>query len=146
MQQTIKVKNLNQLSNLAKKLQKLLIPQTIVLLNGNLGTGKTSLIKKLMSLYGLEEKEVKSPTFSLINIYQTELLKFYHLDLYRLDQHDRFLLEEIKEILAESNSIVLIEWPENMELKELYAFAKRLIEIKINFAEHNFRNFLLCVK
>lgn len=139
------IRNLSELSKFARHIQAQLMPQTMILLTGALGTGKTTLVKKLLKLYGLEEKQVKSPTFSLINVYKTSKYKFYHLDLYRLDSHDQFLLEEIKEILAESNSIVLIEWPENMQLSELFGQAARLIDIKISFSEDDFRKFSHCV-
>lgn len=146
MRKDLKVKNLAELSQLAGEIQKKIVPRTLVLLDGPLGTGKTAFVKKLMKLYGLKENFVKSPTFSLINVYPTTDLIFYHLDLYRLDEPDLFLIEEIKEMLAEPNSVILIEWPQTIPLEEMAGLVRQLIEIKISFDTENFRNFSVYVK
>lgn len=140
------VEDLTQLTKLAKSLKSKLITPSLILLEGSLGTGKTALVKKLLAEYGLSENKVKSPTFSLINLYRQENLTIAHLDLYRLDQHDRFLLEEIKEILQSVNPIVLIEWPEKMNLETLHPLARQIISIKIEFIENNFRKFHIYAK
>lgn len=81
----------------------------IILITGEVGTGKTTLIKKYCKLIGVEEI-VNSPTYTLINEYQNKRGKIVHMDLYRVKD-----INEINELgLFEylENNIVIIEWPE----------------------------------
>ena len=131
----------SQLKTICSWLAKKLKPQTIVLLEGPLGGGKTALVKYLAQHFNFAMRKVKSPTFSILNTYRVDNFVFHHLDLYRLDKHDYFLLEEMKELLSEKNAILLIEWPEKMQLSELYIIASRIISIKIDHNNENFRKF-----
>lgn len=81
----------------------------VILLNGELGTGKTCLSQGLIDR--LAGRNANSPSYSLINQYQGSKLDIYHIDLYRVD--NEYELEEIGiyEILLEEN-LILIEWPE----------------------------------
>ena len=85
----------------------------IVLLKGNLGTGKTSFSKALLKELGYLE-EVSSPTFNIVNTYNFEDKTFYHFDLYRIKR-----VEELEEIgfmdYLDSKNVCLIEWPEIVE-------------------------------
>ena len=81
----------------------------IILITGEVGTGKTTLIKEYCKLIGVEEI-VNSPTYTLINEYQNKRGKILHMDLYRVKD-----INEINELgLFEylENNIVIIEWPE----------------------------------
>lgn len=81
----------------------------IILITGEVGTGKTTLIKEYCKLIGVEET-VNSPTYTLINEYQNKKGKIVHMDLYRVKD-----INEINELgLFEylENNIVIIEWPE----------------------------------
>ena len=81
----------------------------IILITGEVGTGKTTLIKEYCKLIGVEEI-VNSPTYTLINEYQNKKGKIVHMDLYRVKD-----INEINELgLFEylENNIVIIEWPE----------------------------------
>ena len=81
----------------------------IILITGEVGTGKTTLIKEYCKLIGVEEI-VNSPTYTLINEYQNKRGKIVHMDLYRVKD-----INEINELgLFEylKNNIVIIEWPE----------------------------------
>lgn len=83
----------------------------IVLLNGQLGAGKTTLVKAILDLLG-DAHQVSSPTFSLINEYldnQKEIV--YHMDLYRLETIEEALNIGIEEYL-DSKRFCFIEWPE----------------------------------
>lgn len=145
-EQTTIVRNLTELAQLAEKIGEALNLPTLILLKGELGTGKTAFTKKLLSQFGIAENKVKSPTFSLINLYQAEKYSFAHLDLYRLDRHDPFILEEIKELSADKAKVILIEWPEKMDLSDLTNLFKQIISIEIKFDQNNFRKFDIYVK
>jgi tRNA threonylcarbamoyladenosine biosynthesis protein TsaE len=85
----------------------------IVLLKGNLGTGKTSFSKALLKELGYMD-EVGSPTFNIVNTYIFEGKTVYHFDLFRIKR-----IEELEEIgfmdYLDSKHVCLIEWPEIIE-------------------------------
>ena len=84
----------------------------ILFLEGNLGAGKTTFTKGIMLGLGYDGL-VKSPTYNLVEIHETQELKVYHFDLYRIK--DPYELEEIgiREYLEDTNSVCIFEWPEN---------------------------------
>jgi tRNA threonylcarbamoyladenosine biosynthesis protein TsaE len=82
----------------------------IFVLSGNLGAGKTTLIKELCQQAGYSGN-VSSPTFSIINEYGTDKKTIYHMDLYRLEDIDEALEIGIEEYLY-SGSYCFIEWAE----------------------------------
>jgi len=83
----------------------------ILLFDGDMGSGKTTLIKALVKQ--LESKdEANSPTFSIVNEYQTPDKKIYHFDLYRLNDFEEALDFGIEEYLNDDQAYVFIEWPD----------------------------------
>jgi tRNA threonylcarbamoyladenosine biosynthesis protein TsaE len=82
----------------------------VVVIRGELGAGKTTLVQSICLGYGVTE-EVTSPTFALVHEYQAPRSPVYHLDLYRLDRPDQLDAIAWDEIVS-SRSIVLVEWPE----------------------------------
>jgi tRNA threonylcarbamoyl adenosine modification protein YjeE len=92
--------------------QELLLKAGFVLwLNGEMGAGKTSLVRALLRSFGLsEDTPVVSPTYTIMNEYQIDLDWYAHLDLYRAD-HD-FSLEQLGVLDARNYRGVFIEWPE----------------------------------
>ena len=94
--------------NLASKLRE----KTVVILTGDLGSGKTKLIEGFLSFFGLEE-EISSPTFTIVNEYSKNDLNIYHFDLYRLENLDEFYAIGGTEYF--NNGICLIEWGERIE-------------------------------
>ena len=85
----------------------------IVAFYGKMGAGKTSLIKELCSELGTKDI-VNSPTFSIVNIYDTESEKIYHFDCYRLNSITEALDLGIEDYFY-SNHYCFIDWPENIE-------------------------------
>lgn len=100
---------------LGRRVAKELPQQTVVLLIGNLGAGKTTLAKGIISGLGslAEPSEVSSPTFTLIHEYGPNAAgtRAYHIDLYRLDEPSELLTLGLDEIF-EQKAVVLIEWGE----------------------------------
>jgi tRNA threonylcarbamoyladenosine biosynthesis protein TsaE len=98
-----------------RKLGAQLKPPVLILLTGELGAGKTTLTKGIVS--GLEagrEEDVTSPTFTLVHSYRGKV-QVHHVDLYRVgDSHDLETLG-LEDLLAEP-AVVIVEWPEKLTL------------------------------
>ena len=95
---------------LGRKIARDLPKRAVVLLIGNLGAGKTTLAKGILSGLGAAEpEEVTSPTFTLIHEYGGN--RVYHIDLYRLDTAQQVATLGLEEIL-DREAIVLVEWGE----------------------------------
>jgi tRNA threonylcarbamoyladenosine biosynthesis protein TsaE len=107
----------NDLAAIVKQLLTLAAGKKIFLFNGEIGAGKTTLIKQLCSYLGSID-EISSPTYSIVNEYEYNgplgngLI--YHLDLYRLNDVEEALHIGIEEYL-DSGHYCLIEWPELIE-------------------------------
>jgi len=87
-------------------------PPLLLILRGDLGAGKTTLVKGIAECLGAADaEEVTSPTFTLVHEYAGEKIKLYHLDLYRLEEERQLAALGIEEMIV-SDSIVLIEWGE----------------------------------
>jgi tRNA threonylcarbamoyladenosine biosynthesis protein TsaE len=83
-----------------------------ILFSGEMGTGKTTLIKELVSLLGSQDK-VSSPTFSLVNEYEGDKTSIYHFDFYRIE--DEIEAYDIGfEDYLDDDHMVFIEWPEKI--------------------------------
>jgi tRNA threonylcarbamoyladenosine biosynthesis protein TsaE len=96
---------------LGRRIARDLPPRAVVLLIGNLGAGKTTLAKGIVSGLGAAQPEdVTSPTFTLIHEYGTDHV-VYHVDLYRLDTPAQVATLGLEEIF-DRDAVVLIEWGE----------------------------------
>ena len=110
------VENLKETLILGEKLAQKLNPKSIVLLQGPIGAGKTSLVQGIAKGLSISE-DITSPTFALSHHYDSGKIPLIHLDLYRLENSslakEVFLSEEEEAI--QSQSILVIEWPELIE-------------------------------
>ena len=96
--------------NFAKKIASKLEKKDIIVLTGELGCGKTKFTEGFLSYYGLE-KEISSPTFTIVNEYNTSNnLNIYHFDVYRLADSEEFYAIGGEEYFE--NGICIIEWGE----------------------------------
>lgn len=111
IQQVYLTQSADETVELGRRLAKEIQPPRLVLLIGDLGAGKTTLTKGIISGLGAGSmEEVLSPTFSLIHEYEGPP-KVYHIDLYRLDRVPELETLGLDD-LWEQNAIVLIEWGE----------------------------------
>jgi tRNA threonylcarbamoyladenosine biosynthesis protein TsaE len=102
-----------------RKLVHLLVPPQLLILRGDLGTGKTTLVKGIAeALDAAEADEVTSPTFTLIHEYDGALdgrpVKLYHLDVYRLEGERQLETLGLDELLT-PDALVLVEWGEKFK-------------------------------
>jgi len=108
------------------------LKHNILLLKGNLGAGKTTFTQFLLKNMGSKD-EVNSPTYSIVNEYNTEKGKVYHFDLYRLKNIEEVYDIGIEEYL-DNSFLCIIEWPEVYE-EELYGFNYHTMSI-VNTGEN----------
>jgi tRNA threonylcarbamoyladenosine biosynthesis protein TsaE len=95
-----------------RTLTELLAPPKLVLLRGDLGAGKTTLVKGIaVGFEAAEEEDVTSPTFTLVHEYRGPRANLYHIDLYRVDTQRELETLGLDDLRSE-DSILLIEWGE----------------------------------
>lgn len=134
------LKNLNETIEFAKNFALHVSGGDILALKGDLGSGKTSFTKGLALGLGIQD-EIKSPTFTLMNIYKaTGSLKMVHIDTYRLENEKQLLEIGVEDYLGSKNTVVVIEWPEKISnlLKN-----KKVTEINFRHLPDNTREIFL---
>src|SRR2546425_5469804 len=100
--------------NLGMQIGERLAGGEILLLSGPLGAGKTVLVKGIAHALDVDEDEVTSPSFTLVNPHRGRLV-LYHIDLYRLDEGDSSAhAVDLDEILTDERAVVIIEWAERL--------------------------------
>lgn len=96
----------------AKDFASKLDNHSIIVLSGDLGSGKTKFTEGVLTYFGLED-EISSPTFTIVNEYNKDNIKIFHFDLYRLSDVDEFYAMGGEEYLQ--NGICIFEWGEMIE-------------------------------
>lgn len=98
---------------IASTIAEILSAPRVVVLRGELGAGKTTLVKGwVAALKAGSEDDVTSPTFTLVHEYTGPKVKVYHLDLYRLERERELATLGLDEMFAEPDAVVLVEWGE----------------------------------
>lgn len=133
----IKVDSIEETKNLAKKFALSLCAGDVVLLNGDLGAGKTTFTQFVFSSLGVKEV-VNSPTFSILKSYHGEKFTLHHFDTYRITVEEA-IEAGFDEILSEKDSVIFIEWSEMIAS----LLPKNHITIDIKILSENTREFII---
>ena len=113
---------------LGRQLAPLLRDSRIVLLHGDLGSGKTTVVKGIAEAFAAAEQEdVTSPTFTLVHEYRGAERNIFHLDLYRIETLRELETLGLDDLIREEGNLLLIEWGEKFER----LVAERDVEIAI---------------
>ena len=124
------IKKLDELNEVASKLNSLILKHKIFIFDGDMGSGKTTLIKKIVKELGIED--ACSPTFSIINTYLgTNNQEIFHIDCFRIEHENEAENIGLVEIINEEN-ICFIEWPEKIHNLLPNNCVKVKIEVKDN--------------
>ena len=128
MQYKFMANNEQETKLFAKKLASKLQLGDVIVLSGELGSGKTKFTEGILSFFNLDN-EISSPTFTIVNEYDTAAFPIYHFDVYRLEDFDEFLAIGGDEYFEKG--VCIIEWGEIIEqvLPKEY--------IKITFSKNN---------
>lgn len=120
---------------LGRSLAELLAPPKLVLLRGDLGAGKTTLVKGIAEAFqAASQEDVTSPTFTLVHEYHGPAVNVYHVDLYRVDTPRQLETLGLDDLLG-ANSVLLIEWGDKFARFE----RERDVEIALDRAGDNDR-------
>jgi len=134
------IHNINELDEVANFIIKISKNSKIFYLTGDLGSGKTTLVQKICKILGSKDTIV-SPSFALVNIYDSKVGDIYHIDLYRLNDIEEIINLGIEDYLYNSN-YCFVEWPQLLKniSPELY------YEININIIDNNSRKIEILLK
>jgi tRNA threonylcarbamoyladenosine biosynthesis protein TsaE len=122
--------SLKDLEKFGKFFSRSLTKGDVVLLEGDLGAGKTTLVRIIAESLGATPQAVSSPTFSYVHSYDTKP-KITHFDLYRLRSKEQFYQLDLDEYLSE-DTISFIEWPQIIENELSQNYIKILFDIYPN--------------
>ncbi len=124
---------------LGRELAKILAPPRLVLLRGDLGAGKTTLVKGIAEgFHAASQQDVTSPTFTLVHEYRGPNVNVYHIDLYRVDTPRQLETLGLDDLIA-NDSVLLIEWGEKFPR----FVHERDVEISIERTGDTDRRFLI---
>jgi tRNA threonylcarbamoyladenosine biosynthesis protein TsaE len=113
-----------------ERVAEMLLPAPkLIVLRGDLGAGKTTLVKGIAAALGAAEAEdVTSPTFTLVHEYVGKKVRLFHLDLYRLETERELLTLGLEEMAEQPDALVLVEWGEKFPSVVARADGEILIE------------------
>lgn len=120
--------------NFASVFASTLKPNNIVLLNGNLGVGKTFFCREIIKYFCGENTAIISPTFNLLQTYKASHFTIYHYDLYRLKSPEEIYELGLEEALG--SNLTLIEWSEVIK----HLLPTPLIEVTLKLLDDNKRS------
>ena len=130
IQKRLKTRSVAGTLALGQTVMELALPAPrLVVLRGDLGAGKTTLVKGIAQSIGADPDVVTSPTFTLVHEYRGTSLKLYHLDLYRLERDEELRQLGLEEMEQEPDALMLVEWGE--KFPSLMSRARGVISIQL---------------
>ncbi|MCG3399871.1 tRNA (adenosine(37)-N6)-threonylcarbamoyltransferase complex ATPase subunit type 1 TsaE [Staphylococcus massiliensis] len=135
----MRIKNLDELEQFAHVLASRLKGQDLILLNGDLGAGKTTLTQLIGKALGVK-RVINSPTFNIIKSYQGDKLQLHHMDCYRLEESEEDL--GFDEYFLDEEAVTIIEWSQFIETFLPNAF----LEINIKVIDETTRDITIHAK
>ena len=124
-----------QTIELAQQLAEKVRDGGIILLYGDLGSGKTHFTKGLAEAFKIEKFSIKSPTYTYVRQYPLDDQNLYHIDLYRLEGEDPLLAEEIMEFAENPKNIIIIEWADRLH----FPLPGSVISVKFEYLDSHSR-------
>ncbi len=119
-------------STLAQEIRA--VERAILILDGEMGAGKTQFCRYLMESLGVVETEVASPSFSIHNTYESAIGPIEHIDLYRLTSEDDLESTGFWDLFLEKPRLIVIEWGDRLrEMGMLHALPKTWPRVQIEF-------------
>lgn len=126
-----KIKSLEEFKKLVAEWSKDFTAKSIILLNGQMGAGKTEFVKTFCHNHGVDH--VVSPTFAIHHHYENSKISIDHLDLYRIESEDELESTGFWDLFTQSSGVIFIEWSEKMDITQLPADWDILtIDIKVS--------------
>ncbi|MBI1932061.1 MAG: tRNA (adenosine(37)-N6)-threonylcarbamoyltransferase complex ATPase subunit type 1 TsaE [Ignavibacteriales bacterium] len=125
--------SLSELDKFSSEISQIIKKGDIIVLEGNLGSGKTTFVKSICLNYGIEN--VVSPTFAIVNEYYSKFTIF-HFDFYRIKKIEELYDIGIEDYLNNSEAVIFIEWAELFP----QILPKEYIKITIQFNDKEERN------
>ena len=110
MEKVYKSNSVNQTQRIGEEIASLVCPGCVILLEGDLGAGKTAISNGIVKALTKKEYLVTSPTFAIVNEYNG-VINVNHFDFYRIESVDELENIGIYEYLYDDNSVSIIEWP-----------------------------------
>jgi tRNA threonylcarbamoyladenosine biosynthesis protein TsaE len=129
-QKTYTTHSPEETAHVAQKIADLLKPCDVLLLKGELGAGKSTFARALIQTLCGAHMEVPSPTFTLVQTYETPKFVLWHFDLYRLNHTEEIYELGIEEAYA--SGVCLIEWPERLGPY----LPREYLEIELSYGTH----------
>ena len=130
-----KIIKLQELSKLINEIDRIRNKRNIILLFGDLGAGKTTFVRKYCNFLGIKDV-VSSPSFLILNTYESKNVVINHLDLYRVKNEEELDTIGLFDILENNSNLIFIEWPDNY-LNLLKKYQKKILCIYFKFIEDN---------
>jgi len=138
-----KTRSVDGTMTLAERIAEMLPPPKLVILRGEVGAGKTTLVKGIAAAIGAAaQDDVTSPTFTIVHEYEGPKVRLFHLDLYRLETEEQIAVLGLDEMAGYEDSLVLVEWGDRFESIVQRADA----EIFIEQGDEDERGFLIRLK
>lgn len=124
----LRTRSVNGTLGLGEIMTELLVAPKLVVLRGELGMGKTTLVRGMARALGAPTEDVSSPTFTLVHEYQGRKTRLFHLDLYRLETERELEGIGLWEMADASDALVLVEWGDRFQSVMERADAEIFIE------------------